>query len=277
MSRNTSTGSWFVAIIVVLGVAAAGAWLVNRALHPVVPAAGAITTSPATSATTAAQLPLIQHPINDAAPASASTAALPQLDASDAGLAATLSTLVGGLDLGSLLQSDQLITRIVATVDSLPRRELATLMLPLHTPKGSFATTDHEGRMVIGDANAARYAPYMQIVDSVDPKALVTWYVHAYPLFQQAYRQLGYPNGYFNDRLFAAIDDMLAAPEPAQPPVLIRSTSSWVYADSALESLSAGQRLMLRVGPLSEARIKARLREIRAALVGKQMPHALGQ
>jgi hypothetical protein len=275
MSRNTSTGSWFVAIIVVLGVAAAGYWLVNKAMHPAVPAA-VTSTVPATVATRESGAPLIEHPLNDAAPASASTAALPQLDASDAGLAATLSTLAGGMDLGGLLLPDQLITRIVATVDNLPRRELGTLMLPVHTPKGSFATTDNAGQMVIGDGNTSRYAPYMQIVDNVDPKALVAWYVHAYPLFQQAYRQLGYPDGYFNDGLFVAIDDMLAAPELAQPPVLIRSKSAWVYADSTLESLSAGQRRLLRVGPANEARIKTRLREIRAALVGKQMPHAMG-
>jgi hypothetical protein len=272
MSRNTSSGSWFVAVIVVLAIVAGGAWLANRALHPVAPAATRIVPPASVSAVADAQPPVIQHPIADAAPASASTAPLPQLDASDASVAAMLSALARGGDLASLLQSDQLITRSVATIDNLPRRELGTLMLPVHTPKGNFAVTDNDGQMVIGDGNASRYALYMQVVDGVDPQALVAWYVHAYPLFEQAYRQLGYPKGYFNDRLFAAIDDMLAAPEPAQPPVLNRSKASWVYADSTLESLSAGQRLMLRVGPTNEVRIKAKLRDIRAVLVGQQLP-----
>jgi len=35
----------------------------------------------------------------------------------------------------------------------------------------------------------------------VDAKKLVSVYVHLYPLFQQAYVGLGYPDGYFNDRL----------------------------------------------------------------------------
>ena len=38
-------------------------------------------------------------------------------------------------------------------------------------------------------------------------------YVRLYPLFQSAYRELGYPDGYFNDRLVFAIDDLLAAPD----------------------------------------------------------------
>jgi hypothetical protein len=110
------------------------------------------------------------------------------------------------------------------------------------------------------------------VVDAVDPQALVTWYVHAYPLFQQAYRQLGYPKGYFNDRLIVAIDDMLAAPEPAQPPAVVRSKAYYVYADPALESLSTGQKLLLRAGPANAVKIKAKLRAIRAALTGQAPP-----
>lgn len=274
MSRNSATGSWVVAVVVVIGVVAGGAWLANRALHPVAAAPWKTAATTASGMIAEPQTPVIQHPIAEAAPASAATAPLPPLDASDSGVAAMLSALAGGSDLASLLQPEQLITRIVATIDNLPRRDLATLMLPVHTPKGDFATTQMAGEVVISDGNTMRYAPYMQIVESVDPKALVAWYVHAYPLFQQAYRQLGYPKGYFNDRLFAAIDDMLAAPDPAQPSVLKRSSTSWVYADSTLESLSAGQRLMLRIGPTNETRIKSRLRDIRAALVGQQLPPA---
>ena len=42
-------------------------------------------------------------------------------------------------------------------------------------------------------------------------------YLHFYPLFQQAYQSLGYPNGYFNDRLVATIDNLLAAPDVSGP------------------------------------------------------------
>jgi hypothetical protein len=46
-----------------------------------------------------------------------------------------------------------------------------------------------------------------------------------------------------------------------QPSVLYR------YADERLEKLSAGQKLLIRMGPANAAVIKAKLREIQAELL----------
>ena len=116
----------------------------------------------------------------------------------------------------------------------------------------------------------ARYDPYMKIAEAVDPRTLVTWYVHWYPLFQEAYRQLGYPQGYFNDRLIVAIDDMLAAPDAQAPVALVRTADGhYAFADPTWESLSVGQKLMIRIGPDNERTLKTKLRSIRALLLGK--------
>lgn len=268
VGRQVSTGSWIGAVVVVLGLAATGVYLARKAMHD-----GALPGTPPAVSASAATSPVdtpVAHPIEQArvAPASASTAALPPLDDSDTAVASALASIGG--DLSSLLIPRQIITRIVTTIDALPRRDgLGSFTLPAHTPKGAFAVGAMDGATVVVGANDARYAPYMQVVDATDPQALVAWYVHAYPLFQQAYRQLGYPKGYFNDRLIMVIDDLLAAPEPAQPPVLVRAEAFYVYSDPALESLSTGQKLLLRVGPGNALRIKAKLRAIRAQLVGR--------
>ena len=259
----------------VLGILLAGAYLARKAMHlsaPQIAAAPAASTASTSTPVSAASTP-IRHPIEQAqaGPATASTAALPALGDSDADVASALTRLAGGEALSSLLMRQQIIARIVATIDALPRRGLGTYMLPVHTPKGAFSADGSGGAKVIGAKNAVRYAPYMKIIEGADPQAVVAWYVHAYPLFQEAYRQLGYPKGYFNDRLIVVIDDLLTAPEPAQPPALVRSRTNFVYADPALESLSAGQKLLLRVGPANEATIKDKLRAIRAALVGQHL------
>jgi hypothetical protein len=232
------------------------------------PPATASTSPPASSTAPAPSAAAISHPIGEAqsGPASASTAPLPALDSSDASVAQALGALSSG-HLASLLIPGQIIPRIVATIDVLPRQGLGTFILPVHTAKGSLLTSQADGQTVIAAANAGRYAPYMRVVQSADPQALVGWYVREYPLFQSAYEQLGYPKGYFNDRLIEVIDNLLAAPDLAQPAPMVPVKAYYAYADPALESLSVGQKMLLRVGPANEAQIKSKLRAIRAALI----------
>jgi hypothetical protein len=93
--------------------------------------------------------------------------------------------------------------------------------------------------------------------------------VYLYPLFQQAFVELGYPDGYFNDRLIEVIDHLLEAPEPKGPVKLVSPKVLYEFADPELERLSSGQKMMIRVGPENEARLKAKLREIRAAVAAQ--------
>ncbi|MGC1550603.1 MAG: DUF3014 domain-containing protein [Rhodanobacter sp.] len=274
--QQTSIGQWFVAGVVVVAAIAGGAYIWQKAVHGGTQESASTTTtsvpSPATSVASSTSAP-IQHPITQAEPASASTAPLPALDNSDTSAAAALAGLAGGNDLTSLLLSDQIIPRIVATIDALPRQSIGSLhILPVHTPMGQFMTTQANGATVISERNVDRYAPYMRIVDSADPKAVVAWYVRFYPLFQQAYRELGYPKAYFNDRLVAVIDNMLAAPDLTQSPTLMPSKAQYAYTDPGLESLSVGQKMLIRIGPVNEAILKAKLRAIRLELT-RQPPH----
>lgn len=274
MGRQTSVGNWIAAAVLVAAIAASAVYLVHKAstIGNAPPVASTPTnTPPATSVSDGAP---IQHPIDQAqvTPAAASTSPLPALDGSDESVGDALARLAGGNDLSALLVRQRIIERLVATVDAVPRHEaLGSLTLPARPPQGPLQVDDASGSIMFAAANSARYEPYLQVVGAVDPQALVGWYVHAYPLFQQAYQQLGYPKGYFNDRLIVVIDDLLAAPELTRPPALLRSNSYYVYADPALESLSTGQKLMMRTGPDGEARIKAKLRAIRAQLVGKRL------
>ena len=95
-------------------------------------------------------------------------------------------------------------------------------------------------------------------------------YVRFYPLFPQAYRELGYPKKHFNDRLMQAIDDLLAAPAMTQPIELVRPKVLYECEDPALQDLSAGQKMMIRIGPENAALVKAKLREIRRELTARE-------
>ncbi|EQD75429.1 hypothetical protein B1B_02132, partial [mine drainage metagenome] len=68
-------------------------------------------------------------------------------------------------------------------------------------------------------------------------------------------------------------DNLLATPDRATLPKLVAGKNGmWDYADPALQSLSIGQRTMLRIGAADSATIKAKLRAIRADLAGQPLP-----
>ena len=262
-----SAAQW-IAIIVLLAVIAIAIWFfVFERPGPKGPSPAG--TNPPASASTAPA-----YPINRASvPASGASGALPDLHNSDAQIMQELLALPGMQGLRDLLLQQAIIPNIVATVDALPRQTFgSTRIMPLRTPQGAFAVQQVNGRSVIAPQNDQRYAPYLQVIEAADPKALVGWYVRNYPLFQRAYRELGYPKGYFNDRLIATIDNLIATPEPKQPIEVKKSGAFYVYADSQLESLSAGQKMLLHTGPENEAKIKAKLNTIRGLLVGQKLP-----
>src|SRR5262249_45725670 len=118
-------------------------------------------------------------------------------------------------------------------------------------------------------ANFERYAPFMKVVQATDTKTLAAMYFRLYGLFQQAYEDLGYPGQYFNDRLVEVIDDLLQAPEVQGPIRLRQPKVFYEYADPQLEACSAGQKLLMRMGAANEAIVKAKLRELRKAVVSR--------
>ncbi len=207
----------------------------------------------------------VRHPV-DTPPAEALAEPLPPLDESDPRAAEEISTLVGAPVFGELFLGESLARRFVATVDNLPRRELPVTQRALRGAAGVFLAAGEEGAPVIDAANYARYEPFVRLATLLDARAAVAAYQRFYPLLQEAYEELGYPGRYFNDRLVEAIDDMLAAPELEGPVPLQRPNVLYEFADPALEARSAGQKILVRMGPSNARRVKAKLIEIRALL-----------
>jgi len=155
------------------------------------------------------------------------------------------------------------------TVDNLPRKKVAAELRPIKPTPGRTVTAAQGDITTLGSANFERYAPLIKVVRSTDTAVLANVYFKLYPLFQQSYEDLGYPGQYFNDRLVEVIDDMLRAPDVQGPIELTQPKVFYEYADPKLESLSAGQKLLLRMGPANEAIMKAKLRELRKAIVNR--------
>jgi hypothetical protein len=223
----------------------------------------------AAAAQPAPPAPPTHYPIEDNAPAAAPSRPLPVLDDSDAAAQEALSGLAGPQTLAELFQLKNLIRRIVATVDNLPREKISGRLSAFKPVAGRFITAGADPEPSLSPANYERYTPYVQLARAIDTKQLVAAYAHLYPLFQQAYADLGYPNGYFNDRLVQVIDHLLATPAAPAAPRLVQPNVLYQYADPELESLSAGQKILLRMGPDNAAAVKSKLREIRVEITSR--------
>jgi len=211
--------------------------------------------------------PKILHPI--AEPSEAKP--LPALSESDAAMQELLAGLFGQKAFAEFFYLNDIIRRIVATVDNLPREKVAQRLMPVKPVAKKFLVTGEGDKFVLNPANYSRYAPYVRLAEAVNVKKLVAVYVHFYPLFQQAYKDLGYPSGYFNDRLVEVIGHLLAAPDVQGPVKLIQPSVMYQFADPELAALSAGHKILVRMGSGNAARIKAKLKEIRRELTGQEL------
>lgn len=260
---SKSNFNWIPVVIAAAALAAAAWWYLGPEPEPVPEAAPPATAAPAEPEP---ETPVHPLPGPEPAPDPGELVELPALDDSDGYFSLALGDLLGpGID--ELLVGSGVIEKFVATIDNLPREKIADSIRPLGRPAGSFQVDElDDDTYTISPANADRYQPLVDMLTSADVDAIYATYERFYPLFQQAYENLGYPDAYFNDRVVEVIDHLLATPVPERPPVLVRPHVLYQYEDPELESLSSGQKALLRLGPDQAARVKTVLREFRAKI-----------
>lgn len=260
---------------VVVAILAVVLWMQLRPAAPAAPGVAArVAQAPASAASVAVAEPAVRYPIEAA---SSGQPGAP-LD-----VEAALNDLFGSRAVRSMFQLDEFARRVVATVDNLGRSRASSRLWPVNPAPGRFVVEPADGGATIGADNGARYAPFVALIEGVDARRLVAAYARLYPSLQRAYEDLGFPRRYFNDRLVDVVDQLLAAPEPAAPlkvhltevngPVqLKRPWLFYEFDDPALESLSAGQKILVRMGVSNERRVKAKLAELRGLIASPPTP-----
>jgi hypothetical protein len=253
-------------LALVLAGAAGFWWWYTQVRAPVAPAAVANAPAPARPAASAASGPA--YPLD-----TVSEAPLALADVESA-----LAGLFGPSAVKSFLQTTDFPRRVVATIDNLGRSHAPSAVWPVRPAPGRFTVEEGAQGTTIAAANAQRYAPFVRWVDEVDTSKAVGLYRRMYPLLEQASRELGLGNRYLNDRVVEVIDTLLATPEPKSAPQVhlqdvkgpYPSERPWVryeFVDPALESLTAGQKIMVRMGAANERILKQKLSQARRLLV----------
>ena len=156
--------------------------------------------------------------------------------------------------------------RLVITVDNLPREHVPS---QLRVTRGvpELLRVKKEGETITLDpSNYERYDRIIGYVEMMDARKIGRLYAKFYPLLQRTYEETGFPEERFHDRVLAALDDMMDAPRPTGPIRLVQPKVLYRFEDDHLENLSAGQKIMIRVGPDNAARLRKVLARVRAAI-----------
>ena len=261
---SDSNNNWLIPATVVVVLAAVAFWFFQRDKAPAEPADAAVGSEPAQAEPAGPRYPV---PI-PGADGAGDLVELPPLSDSDSYFELALLDVFGA-ELDALLVDSGLVEKLVATIDNLPRDRVAERVRPLRNLETAFVAEPLDGAnaFVVSAENHARYTPMVNLFVAAGDDQVIDAYRRFYPLLQEAYVGLGYPDAYFNDRVIEVIDHLLSAPEPAERPRLQRPHVLFVYADPELEALSAGQKFLLRMGNANANRVKDKLAGLRAQLV----------
>ncbi|MGB5248838.1 MAG: DUF3014 domain-containing protein [Gammaproteobacteria bacterium] len=258
--------SWVLLALLAIG---ASAYLIYQKFQPE-PAEISVSPAPAEAAP---ELPAasasVPEPIETMPPPAPAQPAvsLPALDDSDSEVHDAAVGIFGDDYVEQFLVPADIVRKLVVTTDNAPRDKIALRLRAVPPLPGKFVTEGDAELTVLSEQNFERYTPWVTVFANAPATELAEIYARYYPLFQQAYVDLGYPDQQFHHRMLQMIDDLLAAPEVDEPVYLVRPHVLYQFANPDLEALSAGQKALIRMGPVNAGLVKRKLREIRPLIV----------
>jgi hypothetical protein len=197
---------------------------------------------------------------------SPSGAPLPSLEASDdfaRGLAQALSSHP---EVARWLAQNALVQRLTVVVDNVSNGETPRTHLEFLAPKERFRARRGARTTTPDPAGFKGYDAFADAIVSVDAGAAARAFQTLEPLFDEAYKELGHPEGGFRTALLRAIRNLLAVPVLREDVKLVPHATLFRYEDKGLEGLSAAQKQFLRLGPRNVRLVQGKLREVEQAL-----------
>ena len=123
-----------------------------------------------------------------------------------------------------------------------------------------------QNEVVIDPRSYHRYDDVVATFEALDTEGMVALYKDLKPLMDEAYRQLGYPEGSFGEPLEKAIIHLLGTPDMPEQVPLTEKVVTYAFQSDTLETQSAARKHLLRMGPENMRKTKAKLRSFATAL-----------
>ena len=191
---------------------------------------------------------------------------VPPLDASDALVRTLVQAISASPAVMAWLPTNGLIRNFTVVVSNIADGATPAKHLTVLRPPSPFRVVERDGRFYVDPRSYDRYEAIADAIVSLEPAAAARLYGTLKPRIEEAHRDLGTPDQGFDRTLERAIVALLDTPIVDASVRLTPKGVGYGYADDRLESLTAAQKQLLRIGPRNLRIIKARLREIALAL-----------
>lgn len=245
---SSSTARW---LIVGAGLVVAGSllalWWLSRAQPPTVIPAPATVSDPSQAERRPPRQPL----------------ELPPLAGSDDMLRELVRQLSRDPLLGRLLGTRELVRTMTLAVVQVgdgrtPAASLAPLRPSIRLETGASGT--------VQPASYERWESAVRALQSIPAREAAQVYVNVKQLFDEAYRELGYPQGDFDVALVKAIRMLNATPDVPGDVVLQRRDGYFEHDNPALRSLTPVQKQLILLGPDHRRRVLAWIHQFAVTL-----------
>ncbi len=162
------------------------------------------------------------------------------------------------------LKIKNLIRTITAATVSIAEGKSPRALLKFLVPTKGFRIEKKGNQLFIHPESYRRFDFIANVISSLDAKKTVRLYNALRPLFQEAYRELGYSSGDFDEVLFQAIVMTLKMPQ-IKGKVLLEEEEkgiNYLFFDENLEDLNDFHKHLVRMGPDNVLKIQKKVREI---------------
>ena len=181
----------------------------------------------------------------------------------------------GGGPIGLWGNTEQVVRKSTAVLDGLSQGKVLRNLLGVFTLHGPFVAkkvvpaNQGEGSVDVYHFNPesySRYSPFVESITSIDAAQLVSFYLHLSPLLYEAYVELGYQSGDVNTLFLNTLAQIQAVPALSWNVRLIRPKVLFQFENQELESRSALDKQLFRMGPKNTQALQQKAREIETEL-----------
>lgn len=244
----------WIAVLLLIIAAAAAAYVVFRVRAP-----ERTTIAPAPTPVQATES--VQPLGGEAAPI-----ALPPLDESDVVVANLVRKLSSHPRVAAWLTTQGLVRNFAVVVWNIAEGKTPAKSLRPLRPVTPFRVVERNGDIYVDSRSYERYTSLAEAVASLDATGSASLYATIKPRIEEAHRELGGRDTPFDRTLERAVVLLLRTPIQEDPTRLEPHGIGYAFADPGVESMTAAQKQLLRMGPQNARIIQAKLREIALAL-----------